>query len=108
MDDIANAAEALGALPRWDLTDLYDGPDAPALRTDIEAATADARALNAAHAGKVEAMDGAGLAALVAEYERIGEVVGRIMSFAYLYYCTALEDPETGRFFQTMQQITLL
>ena len=106
MDDIANAAEALGALPRWDLTDLYDGPDAPALRTDIEAATADARALNAAHAGKVEAMDGAGLAALVAEYERIGEVVGRIMSFAYLYYCTALEDPETGRFFQTMQEKT--
>ncbi|MBT6443177.1 MAG: oligoendopeptidase F, partial [Alphaproteobacteria bacterium] len=106
MDDTAHIAKALGTLPRWDLTDLYDGPEAPALRADIEATTADAKALNAAHAGMVEAMDGAELAALVTEYERIGEVVGRIMSFAYLYYCTALEDPETGRFFQIMQEKT--
>jgi len=106
MDDTVNTAAAPGTLPRWDLTDLYDGPDAPTLRADIEAATADAKALSAAHAGKVEAMDGAGLAALVTQYERIGEVVGRIMSFAYLHYCTALEDPETGRFFQTMQEKT--
>ncbi|MCW5731751.1 MAG: M3 family oligoendopeptidase [Alphaproteobacteria bacterium] len=103
MNDVA---AKLGELPGWDLSDLYPGRDSPQLRSDLERAEADARAFAAAHQGKVASLSGAALGEAVAEYERIGEIVGRIMSFAYLAYATDMSDAEVGRFFQTMQERT--
>ena len=41
------------ALPEWDLGDLYPAPDAPAVRADLEAALADAKALEAEFKGRL-------------------------------------------------------
>ena len=92
------------ALPRWDLSDLYPGPDSDALKADLKDAAARAKALNDELAGKVAALDGAALGALIVRYEALQEILGKIMSYAYLHYCTAMEDAETGKFFQTMQE----
>ena len=98
------AAPALGALPEWDLRDLYPGRDSAELRRDLERSEAQAAAFRTRYEGKLAALPGAALGAAVAEYERLQETLGRIMSYASLVYAGDMEDAETGRFFQNMQE----
>ena len=95
---------ALGRLPVWDLNDLYPGPDSAALKRDLTEADSSAQRFQAAHAGKLAAMRGAELGAAVREYERIQELLGRVLSYASLRYADDQSDPENGRFFQNMQE----
>jgi len=98
------AADALGALPTWDLGDLYAGPEDPAMDADLAAAESDATAFNTAYAGKLKALDGALLGAAIARFEAIDERLGRIMSYAGLLHAGDMSDPVVGRFYQTMQE----
>ncbi len=94
----------LGELPHWDLNDLYDGPESAALKEDLAEARSAARCLNEKHAGKVAALDGAALGELVGEFEAVQEILGRVTSYAYLRYCTSMEDPEVAQFFQNLSE----
>lgn len=49
-------------------------------------------------------MDGDAVGEAVAEYERLSERLGRIMSFAQLHYSGNVADPARGRFYQSMQE----
>jgi len=100
----AAAERALGALPEWDLRDLYPGRDSAELRRDLADSEARAAAFRARYAGGLAALSGAALGAAIAEYERLQETLGRIMSYAALIYAGNMEDAETGRFFQNMQE----
>ncbi len=102
--DAAVAPAVTSDLPSWDLTDLYPAPDSKLLTADLSAAEADAKAFNASHAGKLAGMTGAALAAAIAEYERIEEVLGRVMSYAQLMFSADSSDAATGKFYQTMQE----
>ena len=95
-----------GALPGWDLSDLYPGPESDELRRDLAQAAAAAAALSDEFAGRVASLDGAALGGLIARYEAIRETLERLTSYAYLVYCTAMEDADTARFFQTVQEET--
>ena len=95
-----------GALPGWDLSDLYPAPDSDALKRDLAHAAEAASALHDAFAGRVAALDGAALGDLIARYEAIQETLGRLTSYAYLVYCTAMDDAGTAQFFQTVREET--
>jgi oligoendopeptidase F len=92
------------ALPVWDLGDLYPSPDSPAVQADLAKAEQAARAFAAAHQGKLPAMPGAVLAAAIAEYERIEEVLGRLASYAQLLFSGDSTNAEIGRFYQTISE----
>ena len=87
---------ASDALPSWDLSDLYPGPQSPEIEADFTEADRAARAFEAAHAGRLAAMDGAALAQVLAEYQRIEEIQGRLMSYAQLRFSSDSTDPVTG------------
>ena len=91
-------------LPTWDLGDLYPAPDSPAVEADFAKAEQAARAFAAAHQGKLAAMPGSALAAAIAEYERIEEVLGRLMSYAQLLFAGDSTNAEIGRFYQTVSE----
>jgi oligoendopeptidase F len=93
-----------GALPTWDLRDLYPAPDSAALTAALDRAEADARAFAAAHAGTLADKTGADLGAAIAAYERIEEVLGRVMSYAQLLFAGDSTDPTIGRFYQTTNE----
>ena len=95
---------ALGALPEWSLGDLYPGPDSPELAADLERAAAETKTFHDRYAGNIAGLDGHGLDRAVAAYEALEERIGRIMSYAHLVYCRAMDDAETARFFQTTQE----
>ncbi len=103
------AAHAADPLPSWDLTDLYPAADSPELAADAERADAAARAFEAEHAGHVAALSGAGLSAALAEYERIEEILGRLMSYAQLQFSTDSLDPGIAKFYQsTNERVTAI
>ena len=104
MNQPSEPSANLGELPRWDLGDLYAAPDCQALEDDLTQARERARALNASHAGKVAALDGAALGEVVGEYEAVQEILGRLTSYAYLRYCTNMEDAETAKFYQNLSE----
>jgi len=91
-------------LPRWNLKDLYSGPDAPALKADLRWAAAEAKKFRAAYEGRLARLDGKGLGGAIARYEKLVERLQRIMSYAHLTYVTDVGSPKTGAYFQTMQE----
>lgn len=91
-------------LPAWNLNDLYAGVSDPAIVEDLAAAERDAAAFEAAYRMKLAGLDGAALAAAVRDYERIEEVLGRVMSFAQLLFSADSSDPAVGQFYQTMSE----
>ena len=106
LDTAAEAAQSDAAPPGWDLSDLYPAPDSDALRRDLDQAAAAAEALHEEFAGRVASLDGEALGGLIARYEAIQETLERLTSYAYLVYCTAMDDAETAQFFQTVREET--
>ena len=98
--------EDLGALPEWDLDDLYPGRDSDALRDDLARCESEAKAFRERYEGKLAGLDGAALGEAVAAYEVLSEILGRVMSYAQLVYSGDMTDPEIGRFYQSMQERT--
>src|SRR5437016_6284853 len=101
----AGAAPAnLGDLPEWDLSDLYPGRDSPELARDLAALAAEAEAFRDKYQGRLASLSGAELGSAIAEYERMQETAGRILSYADLLRAGNVADVEIGRFAQTMQE----
>jgi oligoendopeptidase F len=91
-------------LPVWDLSDLYPAPDSAKLQADLSEADAAARAFKDRYTGKLASSPGDVLAAAIGEYERIEEVLGRVMSYAQLLFSSDSTNAVYGQFYQTMTE----
>jgi oligoendopeptidase F len=100
----AVASEPANTLPVWNLADLYPSMAAPELSRDLEAAQRAAEAMQARYEGKLAGLSGAEMAAAIAEYEALQDVLGRIMSYAGLVHAGDVNDPKIAQFYQTMQE----
>jgi oligoendopeptidase F len=102
----ATGAAALGALPEWNLADLYPAHDAPEVSRDLERAARDAAAFEARYKGKLAAMaerSGAELAGAIREMEALDDLMGRLASFAGLFYAGDTTDPVRQKFYGDIQ-----
>ncbi len=108
MTATADAGEAdLGAMPEWNLDDLYAGMDDPALKRDMALADSESEAFEARFKGKLDALasqSGASLAEAVIAFERIEELLGRIVSFAGLLHAGDTSDPARSKFYGDVQE----
>ena len=95
---------ALAGLPRWDLSDLYDSPDSPALTTDLDQADTDAQDFARVWQGRLASLKGDELAQAIAEYQRIDEGLGRAGSYAQLLFAANTSDSGVGRFAQSINE----
>jgi len=101
--------QKLGALPEWNLNDLYSAPDAAALKADLVASERAAEAMQANYAGKLAALadggkGGKALAKVVREYEGLSDLMGRVVSYASLLYAANTSDPARQKFFGDIQE----
>ena len=94
----------LGTLPRWDLGDLYSGPQAVELASDLDRAEAAAEQFNGDFCGKIGALSASDLARAIQRYEADEDLLGRIASYAQLYHAANVSDREVGRFYQTTME----
>ncbi|MEA1675755.1 M3 family oligoendopeptidase [Nitrospirillum sp. BR 11163] len=104
MTATAETIPALGALPNWDLSDLYGGPDSPRLKADLERVEREAQAFHSRYSGKLPGLSGKELGQAVATYEALDETLTRVMSYAGLLYAGDQSDGAIARFYQSMQE----
>ena len=102
-------APDLGALPEWRLDDLYPGMESAAYRADMERALAESAAFGAQWRGKLaEIVAGPQasqrLAEAVAAYEKLEDLLGRIMSYAGLIYSSDTTNPANAKFYGDAQE----
>ncbi len=98
-----------GALPEWNLNDLYPGLDSPELKRDLEQADSDCVSFEEAYKGRLAAMaagEGAGraLAGALRQYEAIDDRLGRLISYASLVYAGNTTDPVRAKFYGDVQE----
>ncbi len=112
MTSPASDQTALGALPEWNLADLYPGMDSAEYASDLARAATDCAAFAEKWRGKLtqaaEAADAsAQLFQAVQDYEAIEDRLGRIMSYAGLIYSGDTTDPTRAKFYgDAQEQIT--
>ena len=102
-------ASKLGALPEWNLDDLYPGIDSPELKWDLENADNQCIAFEADFKGRLQAMaagDGAGwaLAEAVKRYEVLEDRLGRLISYASLTHASDITDPKRTKFYGDVEE----
>ena len=95
-----------GALPNWNLSDLYTGPDDPALESDMAAAGRRTRDFETRFRGTI-AVDGvaaAHLRAALDEYEALLTDQYKPQAYASLLYSTNTEDAARGALLQKTRE----
>lgn len=105
----SGAAAAAERLPEWDLSALYPSIDGPEVAADLERVFADSRAFEEAWKGKLAEIaaapdGGAQLGRILADYEVIDELYGRLGSFAGLVYSVDTSDAKRSKFYGDIQQ----
>jgi len=94
----------LGSLPEWDLSDLYTGPEAPALKSDLAWLEKECQSFAADYEGKLAALGAEALLTCVQRQEKINAISGRIMSYAGLRYYQLTTDGERTKFMSDLQE----
>ena len=101
--------EELGTLPEWNLADLYPAMDAPEFLDDLARMAAECKAFAADYQGKLASLlaaenASAALHAAIQRYERIDELMGRLMSYAGLVYAGDTSDPARAKLYGDTQE----
>ena len=103
----AATAPELGALPEWNLGDLYAGMDAPAFAEDLARGATECKAFAERYRGRLAELagtgDGHGLLDAVRDYEKLEDLLGRIAAFSGLVYCGNTSDPIRAKFYGVTQ-----
>ncbi|MBI4496012.1 MAG: M3 family oligoendopeptidase [Deltaproteobacteria bacterium] len=87
---------------RWDLSDLYRGPDDPVLETDLEASLAEAEGFQKAHQGEdLATLEADRLLSLLREYEALQERGLKPLLYASLLFA---EDTQNAQHQVLMQR----
>ncbi len=107
--EAAGASRELGDLPEWNLNDLYPGMTSPAYAADLKKSAEQCAAFAARWKGKLQdtlaAADGAAkLTQAISEYEKLDDLLGRIMSYAGLIYSGNTTDPARAKFYGDAQE----
>jgi oligoendopeptidase F len=93
----------LGTLPEWNLNDLYPSFDSDELKNDLKASLEDAQNFESKHKGKLEEIlkveeAGDQFFDVLKTYEAMQDRIGRIGTFAYLFYVGNTSDPVRIKF----------
>jgi oligoendopeptidase F len=94
-----------GKLPQWNLDDLYPGNDSNQLKLDLAKARAEARAIEADYKGKLATLTAEGkLLEAITRYEALGDLTGRLGSYAFLQYVRFTQDGARVKFLGDLSQ----
>jgi oligoendopeptidase F len=94
-----SAKPELVGLPEWNLGDLYAGPHDTAFKSDLERCANDAAAFSKTWQGKLGKATGTQLAEAIKSYEALSDVLGRVGSYAQLYYVGDTTDAARAKFY---------
>jgi oligoendopeptidase F len=99
-----DSKDALGTLPSWDLSALYDSITAPAIAEDIKEVDQLVSAFAKQYKGKLAKLSAEQLAEAISEYEAIQEIFGRLGTYSQLIYAADMADEADTRFYQDISE----
>ena len=99
----------LGALPAWNLDDLYPGMESAEVKTDLDRSLRESETFEAKWKGTLaELLDGPDgakkLTEAIAEFEALQDVLGRLISYAGLQHALDVSDPKRAKFFGDIRE----
>jgi oligoendopeptidase F len=105
----APPARSYGELPEWRLEDLYPGMESEPLKADLAAAETNSAAFETRYKGKLGEMAvspdaGVLLGEAVIAFEKLEELLGRIVSYAGLLHAGDTSDPVRAKFYGDIQE----
>ena len=89
---------------RWDLSDLYQGPDDPQIEKDLAGALAAANAFAERYRGRVASLAAPDLARAVDELEALQEPAARAGAYAGLVFAADTQTPRHGALLQHVSE----
>ena len=110
--DVASATDKavdIGAMPEWDLGDLYSDANSDTFKADLARAEQEASDFQERYRGKLEGFtkeksSGDKLLEAIEAFEGINDLIGRIGAFAGLLYAANTADPDRAKFFGDIQE----
>ncbi len=103
LDQQTHTPTEFGDLPDWDLSALYESPDAPDLARDLDWLEQEGKDFAAEYEGKLATLDAGAMLDCVLRYEKIDLIAGRVMSYAGLRYYQNTTDPDRAKFISDVQ-----
>jgi len=97
----------LKSLPRWDLTDFYTSLKDSQIQVDLDHADVMAKNFSSTYREKFEASNswtGKELYKAIQAYEKVDELLGKLVSYGYLLFATHVNNPPVLQFFQMIQE----
>ena len=91
-------------LPAWNLKDFYASPQDPKIQEDLDAAATCAREFSKALEGHIATLSAKDLAEVIEDYEKIDELLARLMSYAYLLYAENMGIQDNAIFLQSIKE----
>ncbi|MCB0337884.1 MAG: hypothetical protein KDD62_16315, partial [Bdellovibrionales bacterium] len=94
------------SLPAWDLSDLFESPEDPAIARLLKTVNRQAKAFQKNYKGKLSTLGKkpAQFLSVFKSYEEILQDLGKPYMFAHLMFAESSADPKRGAFLQRMQQ----
>ena len=89
---------------RWDLSELYAGPDDPQLDADLARALAEAERFEGRYRGRIAGLSAAELAEAVDRLEALQEPLARAGSYSQLLFAADTETPRHGALLAHVQE----
>ncbi len=87
---------------RWNLSDLYHGPDDPEIKSSVEKCVRSASLFEKKYRNAVSSanLSAAGLLKILKKLESIGESAARVYTYAQLLHASNTDDPKAGALLQ--------
>jgi oligoendopeptidase F len=91
---------------KWDLSDLYLGLDDPEIKKDLEAALSRVRDFEIEYRGTInsDGISSSMLLRALEELESISEMIGKLLSYAYLKFAADTSNPKYGAFLKYVEE----
>jgi oligoendopeptidase F len=89
---------------RWDLGELYSGPEDPRIESDIAEARRRAEEFGHTYRGKLSGFDGGRLAQALAEYEELSELLYRPSFYGSLFFAGDTQNAKAQQLVQRARE----
>lgn len=90
---------------KWDLSKLYKGPEAAELAEDIEYVKKHSQRISRKFEGRINELSTEEFAELFTDVEKIYEITGKMMMYAYLFLSGDTSNPEANKLFSKIQDV---
>src|SRR5687768_8260430 len=91
---------------RWDLSDLYAGPEDPRIERDLSEASRRAHEFAESYRDRLAGLDGATLSRVLAEYEALSEALYRPSFYAGLFFAGDTQNARAQQLVQRTREAT--